>query len=288
MLLQFWAGVINCTFDILKIISRTSRMPDIPEHILIKDPSVPEAAHMTAIPAGAQITTIADVDDDAIPYINALRHARRQHLLISTSQREDLDLPKDDIKNVNLFRKAQREEEQLVPAAFEKGMQHLLTTGEHLLNVWDAEAVDCLEAAYKSHVQAKMHRYGRFTDPTWQTAMRLYRDEIRKKLVDSWQKRIDDIRAKSQGQVDAATRNLRLALQHAIRKLRYILDMMEADAELMFNLPLPSPGYLEDSLKHLERYKLTFRYVSVQHAIRLHSATTNPANAVKLRWRDET
>ena len=49
MLLQFWAGVINCTFDILKIISRTSRMPDIPEHILIKDPSVPEAAHMTAI-----------------------------------------------------------------------------------------------------------------------------------------------------------------------------------------------------------------------------------------------
>ena len=259
---QLWAGLINESFQLLNFISRSTPAPGLPQYVEIYDPELKAPSPTINAPEGEIVAKLIEVEDDAIPLLNVIRLKRDQRLLISADVRVDLGLKKGDLKDISIFLKAQREQRELVQGEFDRQMKIMTEEGESVLAIWSVEAVDRLESAYQKHIKSKMGRFGRVSDPAWKKAMAAYKNEIQTSVIEYWTAELKVLRQRPTKDMNPTQLTLRKTLQSAIVKLRYVLTLM--DTNVVFNLPLPSPTYLEDSLKHLERYTLTFRWVSLK------------------------
>lgn len=192
----------------------------------------------------------------ALSLLNVLLSSRQQPLLISDMCRMNcgLDSP---ITTARDFRQAQQAQSEFVALQFSQTVARLRTDGVTISHIWSDAVINVLEEAYKTYVAPAMDVYGRFTDPRWKAAMEHYRKAVLTQAGQIWRTQGDHLMSPQ----DSPASPEILAFSGARRKLAYLFQLREVDYVL--DLPLLSPTYIEDSLKVLEKYTHTIRWVSV-------------------------
>ena len=188
-----------------------------------------------------------------IALLNVIRRAKDESLLISGRLRQQHDLPYP-IQTSSDFSHAQNLQQGLVDTEFAGAMNALRSTGTHVPQLWDLQTVTLLDQAYLRHVRPHMGIYGRINNPQWKAAMAEYRQHVLAAASERW-----TLIANTCASEDDVSEEC-LAYTHAPNKLAYLFKLRQLDVTL--DVPLLSPTYVEDSLKSLEGFTETVRWVS--------------------------